>query len=147
MCYPLTITNNYSRMILGWYALPSTKGEPVKECFEETFCRWGIPEAIGSDNGAPLASRAPGGLSWLSDRWVSLGIHHERIEPVKSQQNGRHEPMHLTLKQQTAHPAEATMGDQQTRFDEFVTFFNELRPHEALAESVPSSSHVVASRP
>jgi transposase InsO family protein len=146
MCYPLTITDNYSRMVLGCYALPSTKGEPVKERFEQAFCRWGVPEAIRSDNGAPFASRAPGGLSWLSAWWLSLGIEHERIEPGKPQQNGRHERMHLTLKQQTARPAEANMDDQQRRFDEFVTFFNELRPHEALEQSVPTKSHEVAQR-
>jgi hypothetical protein len=41
--------------------------------------------------------------------WLKLGIRHERIEPGKPQQNGRHERMHLTLKQQTALPPASSM--------------------------------------
>jgi len=41
--------------------------------------------------------------------WLRLGIRHERIEPGKPQQNGRHERMHQTLKQETANPPERNL--------------------------------------
>ena len=64
--------------------------------------------AIRSDNGVPFAS--PNGLfnlSKLSVWWLRLGISIERIQPGHPQQNGRHERMHLTLKQEATRPAGA----------------------------------------
>jgi len=43
-------------------------------------------------------------LSSLSVWWLRLGIGIERIKPGNPQQNGRHERMHLTLKQATTKP-------------------------------------------
>lgn len=141
MCYPLTVTDNYSRMVLGCQALRSVKTQPVKERFKQVFESYGLPDAIRTDNGAPFASVAPRGLSRLSAWWHWLGIEHERIEPGKPQQNGRHERMHLTLKNHSARPAAETLMQQQTKFDEFCTFFNELRPHEAHDQNTPASCY------
>jgi transposase InsO family protein len=146
MCFPLTVTDNYSRMILGCRALPSTKGEPVREYFERIFEQRGVPEAIRTDNGAPFASRSARGLSSLSAWWLSIGIDQERIEPREPQKNGRHERMHLTLKDYTARPAAAGMDAQQEAFEKFMTFFNHARPHEAHGQKVPASRYKNASR-
>jgi transposase InsO family protein len=104
-CYPLTVTDQASRMILACEALESTKEVPVIETFLRLFRERGLPVAIGSDNGLPFAS--PNGLynlSKLSVFWLRLGIAIERIRPGHPQQNGRHERMHRTLKQETARP-------------------------------------------
>jgi len=53
-------------------------------------------------NGAPFAGAGLLGLSKLSLGWMKLGIVHERIQPGRPQQNGRHERMHRTLKEDTA---------------------------------------------
>lgn len=45
------------------------------------------------------------------DRWIKLGIAPERIESGKPQQNGRHERMHRTLKQDTAKPPKEVPGE------------------------------------
>jgi putative transposase len=57
------------------------------------------------------------GLSKLSVWWLRLGIQIERIKPGHPEQNGRHERMHLTLKQQATHPAASNLLQQQARFD------------------------------
>jgi hypothetical protein len=44
------------------------------------------------------------GLSKLSVWWLRLGIGIERIRPGHPQQNGRHERMHPTVKQETTRP-------------------------------------------
>jgi transposase InsO family protein len=93
---------------------------------------WGPEPAIRSDNGSPFASRAVGGLSRLSVWWIKLGILPDRIAPGCPQQNGRHERMHLTLKQETAAPPAGTWRKQQERFDAFRAMYNSVRPHEAL---------------
>ncbi len=100
-CYPLTVTDQASRFLLLCEGLESTREELAIPAFEHLFRERGLPQAIRSDNGVPFAS--PHGLfqlSRLSVWWLRLGISIERIRPGHPQQNGRHERMHLTLKQQ-----------------------------------------------
>src|SRR3954454_1260269 len=87
----------------------------------------------GPTNGLPFArGHALYGLSKLSVWWLRLGIQLERIRPGHPEQNGRHERMHLTLKQEATKPAAANTLQQQARFDDFLALFNEERPHQAL---------------
>ena len=146
-CYPLTVSDQASRMILCCEALESTREAPVIEAFVRLFQERGLPAAIRSDNGLPFAS--PNGLynlSKLSVWWLRLGIAIERIRPGHPQQNGRHERMHRTLKAETARPPGMNVLQQQDRFDRFVSEFNEERPHEALAMKTPAERYTPASR-
>lgn len=137
-CYPLTITDYSSRYIIACEGLESTKEPTAFPVFEQAFKEFGIPSAIRTDNGAPFASpNSLFGLSRLSVWWLRLGISIERIRPGNPQQNGRHERMHLTLKKETAKPAQLNFLQQQVRFDEFVEEFNSERPHEALQMKYP----------
>jgi transposase InsO family protein len=137
-CFPLTVTDHFSRYLVGCEALENQKTGPTRECFEQIFEQYGVPEAILSDNGAPFGSIGFTGLSKLSVWWMSLGIQPRKIEPGCPEQNGRHERMHLTLKQQTTRPSGKNFLQQQERFDLFKTEYNEERPHEALAMKTPS---------
>ena len=145
-CYPLTLTDACSRMLLRCTALRSPKTVRVWPVFDGAFREYGLPERIRSDNGTPFASRGAGGLSRLSIWWLKLGIRHERIEPGHPEQNGRHERMHRTLKQETLHPPEATTRLQQRRFDAFRVEYNEERPHEAIDNCPPASRYTASTR-
>ncbi len=79
--------------------------------------------------------------------WLRLGIRHERIEPGCPEQNGRHERMHQTLKQETATPPARNLRRQQESFIRFQTEYNQQRPHEALGYQTPASLYVVSARP
>ena len=136
-CYPLTISDNYSRYILRCEAQESTEGLPAKAVFAETFRKYGIPKKIRVDNGTPFSSIGLLGLSMLSVWWKRLGIEVERIEPGHPEQNGRHERMHLTLKQEACRPSSSNILLQQERFDKFVEEYNKKRPHEALGMKYP----------
>jgi transposase InsO family protein len=147
-CYPLTVTDNASRFLLLCEAMESTREAPVIAAFERLFHERGLPDAIRTDNGLPFAS--PNGLfnlSKLSVWWLRLGIAVERIRPGHPQQNGRHERMHLTLKQQTARPSAQNAIQQQERFDAFLAEFNGERPHEALAMQRPADVYTPSRRP
>jgi putative transposase len=137
--YPLTITDGCTRFIVRCHGLPSTSHTGAKPVFRAAFKQYGLPAIIRSDNGVPFATTAIGRLSRLSVWWIRLGIYPELIEPGKPQQNGRHERMHKTLKQETTRPPAKTMRGQQRRFDRFVKEFNEERPHEALGQETPGS--------
>jgi transposase InsO family protein/transposase-like protein len=147
-CYPLTVTDQASRFVLLCEALESTKEAGAFDSFLRLFQERGLPDAIRSDNGVPFAS--PNGLyslSKLSVWWLRLGIAIERIKPGQPQQNGRHERMHLTLKQETTRPPGANILAQQARFDDFLKEFNEERPHEALDMQCPAERYGPSSRP
>jgi putative transposase len=136
-CHPLTLTDAVARYLLKCEGLMHQTDVVVRPHFERAFREFGLPLRMRSDNGPPFASKAIGGLSRLSVWWIQLGITPERIEPGKPQQNGRHERMHLTLKQQTASPPEKTMADQQRAMDRFRHDYNDVRPHEALGQTPP----------
>ena len=137
-CYPLTITDNMSRYLLTCKGLYSPCHADTRPWFEQAFREFGLPEAIRTDNGTPFAGRGVTGLSRLSVWWIKLGIRPERIASGKPQQNGRHERMHRTLKQDTAKPPKPDMDRQQVRFDEFRQEYNYERPHEALNQKTPA---------
>jgi transposase InsO family protein len=147
LCYPLTVTDQVSRYLLMVEALEGTAEAPVFTAFHQLFQERGLPGAIRSDKGGPFASRGLYGLSRLSVWWLRLGIALERIIPGKPQQNGRHERMHLTLKQETTRPAAGNGLQQQARFDAFVAEFNRERPHEALAMKTPAEIYLPSPRP
>ena len=147
LCYPLTVTDNFSRYIICCRGLDSVKGSRTIPWFKRAFSEYGLPLAIRTDNGAPFASTGLGGLSMLSVWWIKLGVYPERIEPGHPEQNGRHERMHRTLKAQTASPASSSMRSQQKSFDNFQAEFNNERPHEALGQRTPSSVYKTSTRP
>lgn len=136
-CYPLTITDRFSRIVIRCEALENTKGEPATTVFDDAFREYGLPVVIRTDNGAPFAGRGLWALTKLTVRWLRLGIWPERIAPAHPEQNGQHERMHLVLKQETTRPAGANILQQQERFDRFVQIYNNKRPHEALGQKRP----------
>jgi transposase InsO family protein len=146
-CYPLTISDNYSRYLLQCRALARSGYRQVRPWFEWVFREVGLPQAIRTDNGPPFASLALGGLSALSVWWIRLGIRPERIRPGRPEQNGRHERMHRTLKAAAIRPAQATLVAQQRRFDTFVAEYNTERSHEALGRQTPASHYQPSPRP
>ena len=138
-CYPLTVTDHASRYLLMCEALDSVREDTAFEAFAQLFRERGLPSAIRSDNGVPFASpNALFNLSKLAVWWLRLGISIERIKPGNPQQNGRHERMHRTLKQETTRPPGMNSLQQQARFDDFRREFNEERPHEAIAMKCPA---------
>jgi len=137
-CYPLTICDRYSRMLLKCQALPNTSTELAKPVWVATFREHGLPRIIRTDNGAPFSSIGIGGLSRLSAWWIRLGIIPERIAPANPQQNGSHENMHRAFKQDVATHPGANLKLQQCANDRFVYDYNYVRPHEALEMRVPA---------
>lgn len=137
-CYPLTVSDNFSRYMLACQGLKSTNHSQAQAVFQELFGSYGLPKAIRTDNGAPFASTAFGGLSRLSAWWVRLGIRPERIEKAKPNQNGRHERMHRSLKEGAINPARYSLKTQQRAFDQYRQEYNDIRSHEALNGKVPA---------
>ncbi len=146
-CDPLTVSDACTRMLLCCEVLTKPDYAHVRPVLERIFQKYGLPLAIRTDNGPPFASVGAGGLSPLSAWWVKLGIMPERIEPGHPEQNGRHERMHRTLKQEVMNPPAATPEAQQEGCDSFLSVYNTLRPHQALGQVPPASLYVPSPRP
>jgi transposase InsO family protein len=143
---PLTISDAHSRYLLRCQAVEKTDTPRVQAIFEAAFREYGLPQAIRTDNGAPFASTALAGLSRLAVWWIKLGIVPERIEAGHPEQNGRHERMHRTLKQEVAMPAAKDRREQQRALQRFRQEYNQVRPHEALGMQTPASAYTPSQR-
>ena len=143
---PLTISDAHSRYLLRCQAVEKTDSARVQAIFEAAFREYGMPQAIRTDNGAPFASTAIAGLSRLAVWWIKLGIVPERIEAGHPEQNGRHERMHRTLKQEVAMPPAQDRRAQQRALQHFRQEYNQVRPHEALGMKTPASVYVASAR-
>ena len=135
-CEPLTVRDEWSRYLLEVRALENARTETVRACFERLFERYGLPQAIRSDNGVPFSgSRSIMGLSKLSAWWVALGIDLLRGRPAHPQDNGGHERMHKDISREL----EGTRyQDRQSALDVWRREFNEERPHESLGMKMPA---------
>ena len=116
-CYPLTITDMYSRYIIGLKGMVSTNYKDAKSYYILMFREYGLPHQILSDNGAPFAApQALARLTRLSAWWIRLGIKPVYIDPASPWQNGKHERMHRELKADTTKPPAKNMHGQQIKF-------------------------------
>ena len=145
-CFPLTVTDHFSRRVLVCRGLPAIAVADVRAAFLASFRAYGLPRAIRTDNGLPFVGQGLQGLSSLNLWWMQLGISHQRIRPGCPQENGTHERMHRELKRETTRPAAATARAQQRRFDRFRRRYNTERPHEALDNQPPDSVWVPSPR-
>lgn len=146
-CYPLTITDNFSRFIIDCVSLSSPNLKETMKVFEKVFNTYGLPKAIRTDNGTPFASSSIMGLSTLSILFIKLGVTLERIQKGHPEQNGRHERMHRTLKAEATIPPCSSHTAQQERFNQFMDNYNNIRPHAALDGKRPSDLYTPSIRP
>jgi len=143
---PLTVTDLHSRYLMRAEGLPQATTKWTQRAFRSMFRRYGIPEIIRVDNGAPFASMGPGGLSKLSVWWIGLGIEVQFSRPGCPQDNGSHERMHRTMKAECCKPPSANPWAQQQRVDRWRKEFNEERPHESLEMRVPADLYQPSAR-
>jgi transposase InsO family protein len=146
-CYPLTVTDHFSRQLLVCHGLPTVATLGARPIFRTLFRAVGLPDAIRTDNGAPFASTGIHGLCALNVWWMQLGIAHQRITPASPQENGTHERMHRELKRETTRPPASSFRGQQRRFDAFRARYNDERPHEGIGDQTPASLWTASQRP
>lgn len=146
-CYPFTVSDAFSRYLLGCRGEKSTHSAGVRQGLIDIFRTNGLPRALRTDNGPPFVAHGGTELTSIGVFLIQLGIRHQRIKPGRPDQNGRHERMHRTLKAETARPPEVNLSAQQKRFDAFRTEYNQERPHEALGQRTPASQYSPSPKP
>lgn len=144
---PLTVSDSVSRYLIRCRAVAQTNGDNVKGQLTAAFQEFGMPKVLRTDNGVPFATVGLGGLSDLSVWLIRLGITPERIRPGQPQENGAHERMHKTMKQETANPPRSNPVQQQRAFDRFRSEYNDIRPHESIEMKTPADVYALSPRP
>jgi transposase InsO family protein len=147
VCYPLTLRDAASRYLLRCDTCAAPATRVTRERCERAFREYGLPLAIGSDNGSPFGSTGLRRLSRLGVWWLRLGIALIRIRAGHPEDNGSHEQFHRVLKAETTRPPAATIAAQQRRFTTFRHEYNDERPHEAHGQRPPAAYYTASSRP
>jgi len=142
---PFTVSDHESRYLIRCNKLKSNDTESVWGVLDTAFREYGLPNFIRSDNGPPFATCCPGRLSKLAIKLIKAGVNPEWIEPGNPQENGRHERMHLTMKNE-GFVLGSSLKEQLQIMDEFIEYYNFERPHEALNQKTPGSIYVPSNR-
>lgn len=97
-----------------------------------TASTYGLPASVLSDNGAIYTANYRGASTGLEIDLAALGITFKHGKPYHPQTQGKVERYHLTLKKWLRkRPCVATLDELQAQIDRFVTYYNEVRPHQA----------------
>ena len=138
-CHPLTILDDHSRFNITLAALPGERTELVRAKLEEAFTRYGLPDAILTDNGSPWGSDQDHRFTVLGTWLMRLGIKHLHARPYHPQTQGKEERFHRTLKLEVISRRQWKGLEQcQEEFDIWRAQYNTRRPHEGIGDRYPS---------
>jgi hypothetical protein len=109
------------------------------DTFVAAFAQWGTPAGVLTDNGAIFTAKQRGhGRTALEITLGELGIKYSHSRPYHPQTCGNIERFHQTLKKHLrALPAAATIAELQYQIDDFIAYYNSVRPHRALHRRTP----------
>lgn len=147
-CHPLTMLDDHSRFSLCLAACDNEQGSTVRGHLDETFRRYGLPDAMFVDNGGPWGFTLEDPWTRLTVWLLKLGVRVIHSRPYHPQSRGKNERFHRTLKAEVfAFKRYRDLADVQRAFDQWRTVYNLDRPHEALDYNVPASRYRPSSRP
>lgn len=133
----LNFIDDHSRVLLASRAVSVVKGADVIATFVQACERWGTPACVLTDNGAVYNAISRHGRTAFECLLDDLGVNYKHGRPYHPQTQGKMERWHSTLKKWLdKHPAR-TLPELQRNLDEFVEYYNEVRPHRARGRRTP----------
>lgn len=141
-CHPLTVLDDCSRFSLCLAACADERTATVEDCLIPTFRRYGLPEALLVDNGAPWGNGADDPFTPLVVWLLRLGIRVSHSRPYHPQTLGKDERFHRSLKAEVLQGRRFRDLDHcQKAFEDWRAVYNLQRPHQALEMAVPASRY------
>src|SRR5262245_28004905 len=138
LLHPLTVLDDHSRFAVVLAACADERTETVRTQLIAAFRRYGLPEAIITDNGSPWGD-GPG--SPYTPLGVWLIEHDIRISHSRSyhpQTMGKDERFHRTLKADVLSRGPfVDLAAAERAFERWRMVYNTQRPHEAIDMAVP----------
>lgn len=138
-CHPLNILDDCSRFSLCIEALPNETFHAVKPVVERLFREYGLPFSFLCDNGNPWGTAQSLGYTHFEVWLMELGVLTLHGKPHHPQTQGKEERFNRSFTRECLNGK--TFSDKahaQHCFDEYRSFYNELRPHFALNLDVPA---------
>lgn len=138
--------DDHSRYLLHLSAHRRVTGQIVTDTFQAAAQAHGYPSSTLTDNGMVYTTRlAQGGKQAGLNAFETLlkleGITQKNGRPYKPTTQGKIERFWQTLKKYLAQHPTRTIPELQRILDEFVTFYNESRPHRALGRTTPAFAY------
>jgi hypothetical protein len=128
----INFIDDYSRAVLASVAVAVATAPDVVRLFFATASTFGLPASVLSDNGAIYTANFRGASTGLEIDLAALGITFKHGKPYHPQTQGKVERYHRTLKKWLRkQPLADTLEELQAQIDRFVTYYNEVRPHQA----------------
>lgn len=146
-CHPLTVLDDCSRFSLALAACDNERTATVRARLIAAFERYGLPEAMLFDNGAPWGNGPGDPYTPLGVWLMRLGIALSHSRPYHPQTLGKDERFHRSLKAEVLQGRHFRDLDHcQQSFDDWRQVYNLQRPHEALDMAVPASRYQPSAR-
>jgi transposase InsO family protein len=146
-CFPLTVVDDHSRYALAVEACGTQQDHPTRARLIAVFRRYGLPDAILMDNGAPWGDSGGGPFTAFAVWLMRMGVRVAHGRPFHPQTQGKDERFHRTLK------AEVLSGHHfsdlnacQRAFDRWRPIYNHERPHQALDMERPGQRYCPSPR-
>ena len=141
-CHPLNILDDCSRFNLCIEALTNETFDAVKPVMERLFREYGLPFSFLCDNGNPWGTAQSLGYSRFEVWLMELGVLTLHGRPRHPQTQGKEERFNRSFTRECLKGK--TFADKihaQSCFNEYRTFYNEVRPHFALDLDVPAKHY------
>jgi len=133
----LNFIDDHSRLLLASRAVSAVTGAVVMATFLQACERWGTPACMLTDNGAVYNAISRHGRTAFECLLDDLGVQYKHGRPYHPQTQRKIERWHSTLKKWLdKHPA-GTLGELQRNLDEFVEYYNSVRPHRSRGRRTP----------
>jgi transposase InsO family protein len=138
----MSVIDDHSRLCVVAKAFLKVRAHEVVSTFYEAVSRHGLPESLLSDNGAVFTAAPRNGRCAIESELIALGILYKHSRPYHPQTCGKIERFHQTLKKHLAaqRPAHTPSG-LQAQIERFIAYYNERRPHRALARRTPAEAY------
>lgn len=129
----INIIDQYNRACLAIRVHTSIPSKTLTKLLDELFFIYGKPKRIRTDNGPEFVSNHT--QDWLKQRKVTW----TPIEPGKPQQNGIAERFNKTYREDVLDANDfQSIAITQHITDQWIDYYNNQRPHEALAQKTPN---------
>lgn len=128
----MAIVDWYSRRILAWRLSNTLTTDFCIEALEEAITRYGTPEIFNTDQGSQFTSAEFTGVLKAHDIRISMdgkGCWRDNVFVERLWRTIKYEEVYLKAYDSVSQ-AKASLG-------QFITFYNNRRPHQAFAGKTP----------
>jgi transposase InsO family protein len=138
----LTGLDDHSRFCISARLMAREQTQAVCDGFSSALKAYGVPAQVLTDNGKVFTGRyAKPPVEVLFDRICrENGVDHLLALPGKPTTTGKIERFHRTLRAEfNTRQVFRNLRSAQEALDEWVTYYNTERPHQALGDAPPAS--------